>query len=69
MVEGMWVRSVNLGIPLDYVFDDYLIPFVQSKYITPEEYEIVKETWVKHALEVHPDSVFSTKVDKIINSI
>lgn len=69
MVEGMWARSQKLDVPLDHIFDDYLIPFVQSKYITPEEYSEVKTVWIKHALEKHPDANFSKKVEKIINSI
>jgi hypothetical protein len=69
MVEGMLARSKYLDIPLDYIFDDYLIPFVQSKYITPSEYEKVKIVWIKHALEKHPDANFSKKVEKIVNSI
>jgi hypothetical protein len=69
MVEGMLARSKVLDKPLDYIFDDYLIPFVQSKYITKEEYEEVIKTWVKFALEKHPDANFSKKVEKIVNSI
>ena len=69
MVEGMLARAKHLDTPLDYVFDDYLIPFVQSKYITPQEYDTVKTAWIKHALEKHPDAQFSKKVEKIINSI
>jgi hypothetical protein len=69
MVEGMWARSKHLDMPLDYIFDDYLIPFMQSKYITLEEYNEVKTTWIKHALEKHPDANFSKKVEKIVNSI
>jgi hypothetical protein len=69
MVEGMLARSQYLDQPLDYIFDDYLIPFVQSKYITLEEYNEVKTTWIKHALEKHPDAIFSKKVEKIVNSI
>lgn len=69
MVEGMWARSQHLDMPLDYIFDDYLIPFVQSKYITVDEYDEVKTTWIKHALEKHPDANFSKKVEKIVNSI
>jgi hypothetical protein len=69
MVEGMYARAQHKDIPLDYVFDDYLLPFIKSKYITPAEYEEVRSTWVKYALERYPDAVFSNKVDKIINSI
>jgi hypothetical protein len=58
-----------LDIPLDYVFTDYLSTFVQSKYITPEEYSQVMQQWVKYALERYPDASFSKNVDKIVNSI
>ena len=50
MVEGMLARSKNLDVPLDHIFDDYLIPFIQSKYITLEEYTEVKTVLIKHAL-------------------
>lgn len=69
MIEGMYASSKVKEIPLDYAFHDYLIPFVQSKYITPDEYNTVMEVWVKAALEKYPDADFSKKVDKIINSI
>jgi hypothetical protein len=69
MIEGMYASSKIKEIPLDYAFHDYLIPFVQSKYITPDEYDKVMEVWVKAALEKYPDVDFSKKVDKIINSI
>ena len=69
MVEGMYARSQYLETPLDYVFADYLQPFVQSKYITADEYQIVLETWVKYALGRYPDATFSNKVDKIVNSL
>lgn len=69
MVEGMYASSRIKEIPLDYVFHDYLTPFVQSKYITLDEYDQVMEVWVKAALEKYPDAVFSKKVDKIVNSI
>jgi hypothetical protein len=69
MIEGMEARSKVLDIPLDYVFTDYLSTFVQSKYITPEEYSQVMQQWVKYALERYPDASFSKNVDKIVNSI
>jgi hypothetical protein len=69
MVSGMHARSKHSNIPLDHIFDDYLIPFVQSKYITQSEYSEIIETWVKFALEKYPDTTFSNKVDPIINSI
>jgi len=69
MVEGMYARSQYLDTPLDYVFADYLQPFVQSKYMTADEYQIVLETWVKYALERYPDASFSNKVEKIVNSL
>lgn len=69
MVEGMWARAKAQDLPLDYVFDDYLRPFVQSKYISMEEYQDVLKAWVKHALQLYPDAKFSTRVSKIVDSI
>ncbi len=69
MVEGMYASSKVKEIPLDHVFHDYLTPFIQSKYITPEEYSEVLSVWVKAALEKYPDAIFSKKVEKIVNSI
>ena len=69
MVEGMLARAKTQDAPLDYIFDDYLRPFVQSEYISPDEYQEVLSTWVKHALQLYPDTRFSTKVSKIVNSI
>ena len=69
MVDGMYANAKTKEIPLDHVFHDYLMPFIQSKYITPEEYAEVLSVWVKTALEKYPDAVFSKKVEKIVNSI
>ncbi len=69
MIEGMYVRAKAQNIPLDTVFDYYLIPFIKSKYITDSEYLEVLETWVKKAAQFYPDAIFSNKVDNIINSI
>jgi hypothetical protein len=68
MVEGMYVRSNSQKMPLDKVFDEYLMPFIETGYITQSEYEPVLKTWVKKALELYPDAVFSSNVDHIINS-
>jgi hypothetical protein len=69
MVEGMYASSKFQNVPLDKVFDDYLIPFIKSSYVSKEEYSIVMNTWVKYALSRYPDAVFSKKVEKIVNSI
>lgn len=69
MVEGMYASSKFQNVPLDSVFDDYLLPFVKSKYVSKSEYNIVMNTWVKYALSRYPDAVFSAKVKKIVNSI
>jgi hypothetical protein len=69
MVEGMYARSQAQNIPLDQVFDSYLIPFIQSGYINIAEYLHVMEAWVTQALEQYPDATFSTKVDHIVTSI
>ena len=69
MVEGMWARAKAQGVPLDHIFTDYLAPFVQSKYISSDEYEKVMSVWVKHAASYYPDAQFSSKVRKIIDSI
>ena len=69
MVEGMYVRSQIEKTDLDEVFDNYLLPFIESKYITQSEYSIIMNTWVKHALELYPDVKFSNRVKSIINSI
>lgn len=69
MVEGMYESSKAQGIPLDQVFDNYLIPFIQSGYISKAEYDHVMKVWVTKALEFYPDATFSHKIDHIINSI
>lgn len=68
MVEGMYVRSKSQRMSLDEVFDEYLMPFIESGYITQEQYQKVISTWVKRALEIYPDAKFSPKVANIINS-
>jgi hypothetical protein len=68
MVEGMYVRSNAQKIPLDKVFTDYLSPFLETNYITKEEFEEVLSVWVKKALDLYPDAQFSKQVDHIINS-
>lgn len=69
MVEGMYASSQAQNIPLDQVFDNYLIPFIQSGYISQDEYSHVMKVWVTQALEQYPDATFSNKVDHIVNSI
>jgi hypothetical protein len=69
MVEGMYVSSKEQHLPLDEVFNDYLFPFIKSKYITKGEYLEVITAWIKFALEKYPDANFSNKVAYIINSI
>lgn len=69
MVEGMYASSQAQNIPLDQVFDGYLIPFIKSSYITQDEYNQVMKTWITKALELYPDAMFSAKVYHIVNSI
>lgn len=69
MVEGFYIRANHLKVPLDSIFNDYLAPFVESSYITKEEFNKVMEVWVKYALQRYPEATFSKKVEKIVNSI
>ena len=69
MTEGMYASSKAQNIPLDQVFDNYLLPLIQSGYISDHEYNKVIRVWVTRSLELYPDATFSTKVDHIINSI
>jgi hypothetical protein len=69
MIEGMYASSQAQNIPLDQVFDNYLIPLIQSDYMSQAEYDHVIKVWVTRALELYPDATFSTKVKHIINSI
>ena len=69
MTEGMYASSKAQNIPLDQVFDNYLLPLIQSGYISDHEYNKVIRVWVTRSLELYPDATFSTKVDHIVNSI
>lgn len=69
MIEGMYTSSQAQNIPLDQVFDNYLLPLIQSGYMSQSEYDRVIEVWVTRSLELYPDATFSTKVDHIVNSI
>lgn len=69
MIEGMYASSQVQNVPLDQVFDSYLIPFIQSGYISEDEYTEVMNTWVTRSLELYPQATFSNKVDHIVNSI
>lgn len=69
MTEGMYSRSKAQNVPLDQVFDNYLLPLIQSGYINDREYNRVIRVWVTRSLELYPDATFSTKVDHIVNSI
>lgn len=68
MVEGMKTRSEIKRIPIDHVFQDYLSPFVRSKYITHDEYLEVMERWIRHAADRYPDAQFSESAQKIVGS-
>lgn len=69
MVEGMYARSQAENTPLDYIFTNYLTPFIESEYITQNEYLIVMKAWVTRSLELYPDAEFSARVKSIVNSI
>jgi hypothetical protein len=69
MTEGMYASAKAQNIPLDQVFDNYLLPLIQSGYISDQEYNKVIRVWVTRSLELYPDATFSTKVDHIVNSI
>lgn len=69
MIEGMYASSQAQNIPLDQVFDNYLIPFIESGYISKDEYTHVIEVWVTRSVELYPQATFSNKVDHIVNSI
>lgn len=69
MVEGMYTRSKVQQVDLDTIFDSYLMPFIESGYIDKSEYLKVMQVWIFHALEIYPDSKFSTRAKSIINSI
>jgi len=69
MIEGFHARAEIEDIPLDYIFIDYLQPFVLSKFINSEEYHDVLERWIKHAVERYPNAKFSQQAQKIINSL
>tara|TARA_Y100000385_G_C13062416_1_gene625035 strand:+ start:330 stop:1100 length:771 start_codon:yes stop_codon:yes gene_type:complete len=72
MVEGMYVRSKKQGVPIDKIFDKYLIPFVMSNSLKKEEYFKVLQTWIYYTLENYPDADLSLeddKIRKIVNSI
>lgn len=69
MVTGMYTRSEEEGRPLDEIFYEYLKPFVQTKYITPAEFQTTMRTWITHAIERYPEANFSQKAYQIIKSI
>jgi hypothetical protein len=69
MIEGMYENSKAQNVPLDQVFDDYLLPFIQTGYMSEPEYHKVMRTWVTRALELYPDATFSDKVEHIVDSI
>ena len=69
MIEGFHTRSKLEDIPLDYVFIDYLQPFVLSKFINREEYQEVLNKWIRHAVERYPNAPFSQHAQKIIDSL
>jgi hypothetical protein len=69
MTEGMYASAKAQNVPLDQVFDNYLLPLIKSGYISDHEYNKVIRAWITRSLELYPDATFSTKVDHIVNSI
>lgn len=69
MVSGMYARSKVEKRDLDLIFDQYLLPFIQYKYITTDQYSKIVKIWIKYALENYPEAKFSSKVKEIVNSI
>jgi len=69
MIVGMHARSQEEDRALDEIFVEYLRPFLETDYINSHEFQKTMSTWIKKAVELYPDAKFSTKADKIINSI
>lgn len=72
MTAGMYARSKKQGVPIDKIFDKYLIPFVMSGQISKQEYLEVLKKWIYYTLENYPDAKLSledNKISKIVDSI
>ncbi len=72
MVVGMYTRSKKQGVPIDKIFDKYLIPFVMGGQLSKQEYLDVLKKWIYYTLENYPDAKLSLeddKISKIVDSI
>jgi hypothetical protein len=72
MVGGMYTRSIEQDIPIDELFNMYLIPFLKDKQLTQSQFEEVFKVWLIYSLENYPDARLndsSPRVQNIIKTI
>lgn len=62
LVKGMKKRSDLQKIPLDKVFNEYLLPFLKYGFINKNQYNKIMKAWIKHSFEKYPDAIFSKNV-------
>jgi hypothetical protein len=69
MVEDKYIQAIEENKPIDEVMCQYLYPFVKDGFMSSLEFKKVYTIWVKRAIELFPDAIFSKKAEKIIEKI
>jgi hypothetical protein len=69
MIEDKYLQAKHENRPVDDIISQYLYPFVKDGFMTSSEFKKVHSIWIKRAIELFPDAIFSKKAQKIIDSI
>jgi hypothetical protein len=65
MVSGMHLAAVKKRIPIDVEFEDYLLPFIKSGFVTQDEADKVIKVWLDFAIQHFPTVKVSDKYKSI----
>jgi hypothetical protein len=60
MVSGMHLAAVKKRVPIDVEFEDYLLPFIESGFVTRAEADKVIKVWLDFARKHFPNTQVSS---------
>ena len=69
MVKGMHQQSISQERPIDQLFDEHLLPFVKSGFMTQSEMIEIIRKWLDHTLTYYPNATLTHKYKNIIDNI
>jgi hypothetical protein len=66
MVNGMHLSAVKKRIPIDQEFESYLSAFLESGFMTEQEFEKVMKAWLIFAINKFPTVQISNKYGSLV---